>query len=109
MVNLKDSTVFDYIRYVGSFALLMFSTVVTFYAILEQKTSFWKAVPGWAALIIFLLVLFLLGVMEGIQVLQGLCHAFLNTALPRLPWLSSSGRTQKLTKKAIHRLTGLAK
>merc|ERR1711936_811800 len=46
----------------------MFSTVVTFYAILEQKTSFWKAVPGWAALIIFLLVLFLLGVMEGIQI-----------------------------------------
>ena len=43
MVNLKDSTVFDYIRYVASFALLMFSTVVTFYAILEQKTSFWKA------------------------------------------------------------------
>merc|ERR1712110_522783 len=40
----------------------------TFYAILEQKTSFWKAVPGWAALIIFLLVLFLLGVMEGIQI-----------------------------------------
>jgi len=68
MVNLKDSTVFDYIRYVGSFALLMFSTVVTFYAIWEQKTSFWKAVPGWAALIIFLLVLFLLGVMEGIQI-----------------------------------------
>jgi len=87
MVNLKDSTVYgmlttyripntyripytfvDYIRYVASFALLMFSTVVTFYAILEQKTSFWKAVPGWAALIIFLVVLFLLGVMEGIQV-----------------------------------------
>ena len=43
MVNLKDSTVFDYIRYVGSAALLLFSTVVTFYAILEQKTSFWKA------------------------------------------------------------------
>jgi len=68
MVNLKDSTVFDYIRYVGSFALLMFSTVVTFYAILEQKTSFWKGVPGWAALLIFLVVLFLLGVMEGIQI-----------------------------------------
>ena len=43
MVKLVDSTVFDYIRYVGSFALFVFSTVVTFYAILEQKTSFWKA------------------------------------------------------------------
>jgi len=43
MVNLKESSIFDYIRYVFSFALLIFSTVVTFYAILEQKTSFWKA------------------------------------------------------------------
>jgi len=68
MVKLVDSTVFDYIRYVGSFALFVFSTVVTFYAILEQKTSFWKVVPGWASLLIFLLVLFLIGVMEGIQI-----------------------------------------
>ena len=28
----------------------------------------YQAVPGWASLIIFLVVLFLLGVMEGIQV-----------------------------------------
>merc|ERR1712241_1476776 len=68
MVNLKDSTVYDYIRYVGSFALFVFSTVVTVYAILQQKTSFWQAIPGWAALLIFLLVLFLIGVMEGIQI-----------------------------------------
>ena len=47
MVNLKDSTVFDYIRYVGSFALFVFSTVVTVYAILQQKTSFWQAWPTW--------------------------------------------------------------
>merc|ERR1712154_101912 len=46
----------------------MFSTVVTFYAILEQKTSFWKSVPGWAALIIFLAVLLFLGIMEGLQI-----------------------------------------
>jgi len=68
MVQLKDSSIFDYIRYVFSFALLVFSSVVTFYAILEQKTGFWKAVPGWAALIIFFIVLFLLGVMEGLQI-----------------------------------------
>jgi len=43
MVNVKESSIFDYIRYVFSFALLVFSSVVTFYAILEQKTSFWKA------------------------------------------------------------------
>merc|ERR1712192_76594 len=68
MVNLVNSTIFGYIRYVGSISLFLFSTVVTFYAILEQKTSFWKAVPGWASLLIFLLVLFLIGVMEGIQI-----------------------------------------
>ena len=27
-----------------------------------------QAIPGWAALLIFILVLFLIGVMEGIQV-----------------------------------------
>ena len=35
-----------------------------------------------------------------------LCRAFLNTESPRLPWLSWSAKTQQLTKKAIHRLTG---
>jgi len=68
MVNVKESGVLDYIRYVVSFVLLIFCTVVTFYAILEQKTGFWKAVPGWAALILFIIVLLLLGIMEGLQI-----------------------------------------
>ena len=36
--------------------------------IIEQKTNFWHAVPGWAALIIFIIILFWLGLMEGLQV-----------------------------------------
>jgi len=68
MVNLKQATIPDYIRFVFSFALLVFSGVVTCYAIVEQKTNMWKGVPGWASMIIFLLVLFLLGVMEGLQI-----------------------------------------
>merc|ERR1712037_144135 len=28
----------------------------------------WKVVPGWASLLIFILVLFLLGIMEGLQI-----------------------------------------
>ena len=68
MVNVKEATVLDYIRFIFSFALLIFSGVVTCYAILEQKTNMWKAVPGWASLIIFLLVLYMLGVMEGLQI-----------------------------------------
>jgi len=68
MVNVKEATIPDYLRFVLSFALLIFSGVVTCYAILEQKTNMWKAVPGWASLIIFILVLYLLGVMEGLQI-----------------------------------------
>ena len=49
-------------------ALLLFSGVVTCYSILEQKTNMWKEVPGWASLLIFVFVLWLLGVMEGLQV-----------------------------------------
>ena len=30
--------------------------------------SFWDVMPGWAALIIFIVILFWLGVMEGLQV-----------------------------------------
>ena len=33
-------------RYIFSAGLLVFSFVCTFYAILEQKTGFWKEVPG---------------------------------------------------------------
>jgi len=68
MVDLKKATIPDYVRFVFSLCLLIFSGVVTCYAILAQKTSMWKAVPGWLSLIIFILVLFLLGVMEGLQI-----------------------------------------
>jgi len=37
-------------------------------ALLNEKHLMYQAVPGWASLIIFLVVLFLLGVMEGIQI-----------------------------------------
>ena len=68
MVKLQDATWFDYVRFTFSACLLTFSAVVTFYAILEQKTAFWSSVPGWAALIIFIVCLFFLAVMEGLQI-----------------------------------------
>ena len=37
-------------------------------ALFNETRLMYQAVPGWASLIIFLVVLFLLGVMEGIQV-----------------------------------------
>ena len=68
MVKLGDAGWLDYVRFVFSGLLVIFSTVVTFYAIIEQKTSFFpEVVPGWAALIMFLIVVFWLGVVEGLQ------------------------------------------
>ena len=68
MVAISEARCPDYPRFVYSALLLIFSCVVTFYAIIEQKTNFWHSVPGWAALLLFLLLLFWLGLMEGLQV-----------------------------------------
>jgi len=68
MVNLNEAKCLDYPRFIMSALLLIFSLVCTCYAIIEQKTSFWHVMPGWAALLLFITVLFWLGVMEGLQV-----------------------------------------
>ncbi|CAH1777247.1 unnamed protein product, partial [Owenia fusiformis] len=68
MVDVKKATWIDYVRFILSALLLLFSLVVTFYAIVERKTGFWKEVPGWVALILFIIDLFLLGIVEGLQI-----------------------------------------
>jgi len=68
MVNVKEAKCLDYPKFLASALLLGFSAACTGYAIVEQKTSFWKEIPGWGALILFIAVLFWLGVMEGLQV-----------------------------------------
>ena len=68
MVAISEAKCGDYPRFVCSALLLIFSLVVTFYAIIEQKTNFWHSIPGWAALILFLVPLFWLALMEGLQV-----------------------------------------
>merc|ERR1712038_1507951 len=68
MVNLKESSLLDIVRYIFSLGLLLFSGVVVCYSILEQKTSMWKVIPDWASLLIFIFVLWCLGVMEGLQI-----------------------------------------
>ena len=52
--------------------------------LLNETHLMYQAVPGWASLIIFLVVLFLLGVMEGIQVRSW--HWLQSRKLPRSPW-----------------------
>ena len=53
-------------------------------ALFNETRLMYQAVPGWASLIIFLVVLFLLGVMEGIQVRPW--HWLQISKLPRSPW-----------------------
>jgi len=65
MVELKQSSAFDCIKYVGSFSLLIFSTVVTVYAIFDGDTGFWPVVPGPAAFFLLVVCLTLLGIVEG--------------------------------------------
>ena len=71
MVAISEARCPDYPRFVYSALLLIFSCVVTFYAIIEQKTNFWHSIPGWAALLLFLFLLFWLALMEGLQVTLG--------------------------------------
>lgn len=68
MVNLKKVSPWDHIRFVISTLILLFSLVVTAYAIIMQHTSFWKSVPGYVALIIFIVDLSILGIVEGLQI-----------------------------------------
>lgn len=68
MVHLHEAKAWDIARFIFSLGLLLFSGVVVCYSIVEQKTSMWKEVPGWASLLIFIFVLWLLGVMEGLQI-----------------------------------------
>merc|ERR1712107_483129 len=64
----SEAKPWDIARFIFSLALLVFSGVVTCYSIIEQKTGMWKEVPGWASLLIFIFCLWLLGVMEGLQI-----------------------------------------
>lgn len=65
---MRKANVADYVRFVLSGLLLLFSLTVTSYAIWEKKTMFWDSVPGYAALILFFVDLFFLGIVEGLQI-----------------------------------------
>ena len=68
MVDIKQANAADYLRFMFSALLHLFSTTVTVYAIIFTKTNFWHLVPGWTALILFILDLFWLGIVEGQQI-----------------------------------------
>ena len=67
MVKIADVGRLDQAKFVFSGLLLILSAVLTFYAMLQQVTTFWKVVPGWAAVLLLLVLLFWLGVVEGLM------------------------------------------
>ena len=68
MVEISQAKWYDHVRFAVSALILLFSMVTTSYAIVMQQTHFWQAVPGWAALLLFIVDLFILGVVEGLQI-----------------------------------------
>ncbi|XP_039259878.1 uncharacterized protein LOC120336297 [Styela clava] len=68
MVEVCQAKPFDYVRFVFSICLLIFSIVVTSYAIFRGKTGFWEEVPGPAAFALFVVDLAILGIVEGLQI-----------------------------------------
>ena len=68
MVDIYKANACDYIRFIISAVLLSLSIVVTSYAIVTNKTSFFDTVPGWSALLLFIVDMILLGIVEGLQI-----------------------------------------
>ena len=60
--------VFFWVRVVFSCLCLIFSFVVTIAALLQGKTTLWKAVPPSAAIILFLCLMCLVGLLEAAQI-----------------------------------------
>jgi len=51
-----------------SVAVLCFSFAVTMEALFAEKTSMWKGVPAWVAVIVFFILMSIVGMLEGMQI-----------------------------------------
>ncbi|KAL3930676.1 MAG: hypothetical protein SGBAC_011658, partial [Bacillariaceae sp.] len=59
---------FHWGRVLFSMVVLCFCLAVTIEAILNGQTTMWDAVPGWAAVIIFFVLISLVGLLEAMQI-----------------------------------------
>ena len=59
---------FHWARVVFSMAVLGFCLAVTIEAILNGQTTMWDFIPGWAAVIIFFVLISLVGLLEAMQI-----------------------------------------
>ncbi|KAI2491231.1 Silicon transporter [Fragilaria crotonensis] len=60
--------IFFWLRCVFSFVVLGFALAVTFTALFEGKTTVWDGIPPAAAMVIFLFLLCVVGMLEAIQI-----------------------------------------
>ena len=61
-------SIFFYGRCLMSVGLVIFSFYVTLYALFNGKTTMWDGVPAWASVILFAILLFIIGLLEGSQI-----------------------------------------
>lgn len=60
--------VFFFVRCLISLAILSFSLGVTMEALFNGKTTMWNGIPAWVAVIIFVILLCIVGMLEGMQI-----------------------------------------
>jgi len=61
-------SIFFFLRCLISLAILCFCLAVTMEALFDNKTTMWSGVPAWAAVIIFIVLLCVVGMLEGMQI-----------------------------------------
>merc|ERR1711981_245917 len=60
--------IFFFVRCLISLAIICFSLAVTMEALFNNKTTMWDGVPSWIAVIIFVILLCIVGMLEGMQI-----------------------------------------
>ena len=71
----SSQKIFFWARVIASLSILGFAFAVTFLALLNGQATLWKSLPDAASVVIILLLMSLVGMMEGVQIaLFGVIH-----------------------------------
>eukprot|EP01083_Nonionella_stella_P150630 480183_1 len=62
------ANIFFFARCLMSLAILCFCLAVTFESLFAGKTTMWKGVPAWLAVIVFFVLMSVVGMLEGMQI-----------------------------------------
>ncbi len=62
------TSLFFWFRCLLSLAILLFSIVVTLVALFAGKTTMWESIPPGAAVVVFIVLMSVVGILEGMQI-----------------------------------------